>query len=229
MFKRKKSRVESQIKLTAVVLATMMFSGPVSAEELKNDETQGFTLDPMIVTAQRYEKKDLDIPAMVKVYTEEQLKNTGANTVIEALKFSEGIIYNSQGPNGQSIASMTSKVVIRGQEKGTLILIDGIPINLRNSYSLEDMPVDDVEKIEVMKGGGAVLYGSDATGGVINIITKKKRDNSVRVSGGSNNRQKHGLSLQTGKLGFSYNYDKLGKINKCDGHYYISQRNMDRQ
>lgn len=193
--------------LVTFVLTTLMASCPVSAQDQED-----FTLDPLLVTSQRYEKRDLDIPAMVKVYTEEQLKNTGANTVVEALKFSEGIIYNSQAPNGQSVSSMTSKVAIRGQERGTLILIDGVPINLRNGYSLEDMPITDIEKIEVLKGGGAVLYGSDATGGVINIITKKQRTNSIKISAGSFDRQKHALSLQEGKFGFSYNYDKLGKV-----------------
>lgn len=203
-----------QKRLAALVLATVMGSGTAFAEEVNKNESQEFVFDQMVITAQRYEKHDLDVPAMVKVYTEEQLKNTGANTVIEALKFSEGIIYNSQGPNGQSISTMTSKVVIRGQEKGTLILIDGVPMNLRGLYSLEDMPIDAVEKIEIMKGGGAVLYGSDATGGVINIITKKKRTDYVIFSGGSDDKQKHSLSLQTGKLGFGYNYDKLGKVDK---------------
>ncbi|MEN6413580.1 MAG: TonB-dependent receptor [Veillonellales bacterium] len=214
MMLKQKMKSKPQTRLAALLMAALMVSGTAYAETANTNESREFSFDQMVITAQRYEKRDLDTPAMVKVYTEEQLKNTGANTVIEALKFSEGLIYNSQGPNGQSISTMTSKVVIRGQEKGTLILIDGVPMNLRGLYSLEDMPVDDVEKIEVMKGGGAVLYGSDATGGVINIITKKKRTDSVKFSGGSDDKQKHSLSLQAGKLGFGYNYDKLGKVDR---------------
>lgn len=70
---------------------------------------------------------------------------------------------------------MTNKVVIRGVEKGTLVLVDGVPINQSGRYNLEDIPTDAVEKIEIVRGGGAVLYGSEASGGVINIITKEKK------------------------------------------------------
>lgn len=109
---------------------------------------------------------------------------------------------------------MTSKVSMRGVETGTLVLINGSPINYRGLYNLEDIPVDLVEKIEIVKGGGAVLYGSEATGGVINIITKDKVSNSVKVGFGNHDRQNHGLNTQVGKLGIIYKYDKWGDIGK---------------
>ena len=66
--------------------------------------------------------------------------------------------------------------MIRGKRRGTMVLVDGIPLNVRTGYyDLDRINIADVERIEVVRGGGAVLYGSDATGGVINIITKNKR------------------------------------------------------
>ena len=107
-----------------------------------------YVFDPIIVTAQRCSKTDMDTPAAVTVYSAEQLKLTGANSVIEALKYSEGIIYHAQGPLGNSQGAMTSKLIIRGVEKGTLVLIDGVPLNLHGRYNLEDISLNDIEKIE---------------------------------------------------------------------------------
>ena len=79
------------------------------------------------------------------------------------------------GPNGASWGTMTSEITIRGVERGTLILLDGVPLNQDGKYNLEDIPSDIIDRIEIVRGGGSVLYGSEASGGVINIITKKKR------------------------------------------------------
>lgn len=206
--KRKAKWISTACTLPAVFA---VFTGSAAAQAQLQEETE-FTLNPLIVTAQRYEKSDLDTPAMTKVYTGEQLQATGAATVVEALKFADGMMYQAQGPAGQSQGAMTSKVFIRGQERGTLILVDGIPLNLRGTFSLEDMAVGDVEKIEIIRGGGSVLYGSNATGGVINIITKKERTNMVQVAAGNFGKQKHALSFQAGKLGVGLNFEKLGDV-----------------
>ena len=68
---------------------------------------------------------------------------------------------------------MSAKILIRGNDKGTLVMIDGAPINMNNVYFLNTLPVEAVERIEIVKGASSVLYGSEASSGVINIITKK--------------------------------------------------------
>lgn len=201
------------IAMGLLVPATVMLAGTVNAAE----ENNSFNLDPVVVTAQRYATKDLDTPAAISVYTQEQLKAPGATSVIEALKYSEGIIYHAQGPMGNAQGKMTSKVIIRGVEKGTLVLIDGVPLNLHGRYNLEDIPLDDIEKIEIIRGGGAVLYGSEATGGVINIISKRKKSNSVTVSAGNNGIQNHNISLQAGKFGLNYSVNKTDEIDHISG------------
>lgn len=109
------------------------------------------------------------------------------------------------------MGNMTSKLVIRGVGNGTLVLLNGTPLNIRGTYDLSDIPVENVERVEVIRGGGSVLYGSEATGGVINIITKKERENYVKTSFGNFNQQDHSLSLQAGKLGLGYQYSKWGR------------------
>lgn len=176
------------------------------------NEVVEYELDPMMVTAQRVEKNDLDTPAAVEVLTNKKLVATGAINLQEALKFATGISYQAQGPKGISQGTMNSKIVIRGVEKGTLVLIDGVPLNQSGRYNLDNIPIEMIEKVEIVRGGGSVLYGSEATGGVINIITKGKRKNTVSTSWGNYGQQSHTVNMQEGKLGFGYAYDKLGKV-----------------
>ena len=154
----------------------------------------------------------LTTPSAVDVLTSSDIQKTGATSVQEALKFTTGVIAHAQGPRNISQGTMTNKVVIRGVEKGTLVLVDGVPINQAGRYNLEDIPVESIEKIEVVRGGGAVLYGSEANGGVVNIITKGKRPNLVRAGFGNYGIQNYALSTQAGKFGFTATYDHTGKI-----------------
>lgn len=167
----------------------------------------------LLVTAQRSVTKDMETPAAIEVLHADDLQKTGATSVQEALKFSTGIITHAQGPRNISQGTMTSKAVIRGVEKGTLVLVDGVPINQGGRYNLEDIPVESIDRVEVVRGGGAVLYGSEANGGVINIITKGKRANMVKAGFGNYGIQNYAASFQAGKLGFTAAYDHTGKIN----------------
>ena len=171
-----------------------------------------YELNPVTVTAQREKAPDLETPATVDILTADDIQKTGATSVHEALKFSTGIIMHAQGPRNISQGTMTNKAVIRGNEKGTLVLMDGVPINQGGRYNLEDIPVDAVEKIEVVRGGGAVLYGSEASGGVVNIITKGTRPNMVKVGVGNYGIQNYTASAQAGKFGITYSYDHTGRI-----------------
>uniref|UniRef100_UPI0040296E1D TonB-dependent receptor plug domain-containing protein n=1 Tax=Eshraghiella crossota TaxID=45851 RepID=UPI0040296E1D len=173
---------------------------------------QVYELNPITVTAQRTKTTDLKTPSAVDVLTAEDIQKTGATSVQEALKFTTGIIAHAQGPRNISQGTMTNKIVIRGVEKGTLVLVDGVPINQAGRYNLEDIPTESIEKIEVVRGGGAVLYGSEANGGVVNIITKGKRPNLVKAGFGNYGIQNYALSAQAGKLGFTATYDHTGKI-----------------
>jgi len=190
----------------AIPVTLLCLMWPLQSNAKETSELD-FSFEEVTITAMRYETKSLDTPASVAVYTYDQLKATGATNVVEALKYKEGLIYQSMGPNGQSWGNMTSKIIIRGVDSGTLVMINGVPVNLNGYYNLEQIPLESVERVEVIKGGGAVLYGSEAFGGVINIITKKAVDNTVTVSGGTN-QQNHALSMQSGKSSFIYNYNK---------------------
>ncbi|HIU64264.1 MAG TPA: TonB-dependent receptor [Candidatus Avacidaminococcus intestinavium] len=174
----KKSLKCTKLGLTLSVLlasGVMANSGFANSVERENE----FSLDPMIITAQRLERKDLDTPAMTSIITAEDLKNTGASSVFAALEKVTGLSSTAYGAGGEDYGAMLSRANLRGLDKGTLVLINGNPVNLMNYNSmLNVIPVDAVEKIEVVKGSNTVLYGAEAMGGVINIITKKSPQNT---------------------------------------------------
>lgn len=197
-------------KKLARAIACAVFTGAACASGVSAAEV--YELNPVLVTAQRSVTKDMETPAAIEVLHADDLQKTGATSVQEALKFSTGIITHGQGPRNISQGTMTSKAVIRGVEKGTLVLVDGVPINQGGRYNLEDIPVESIDRVEVVRGGGAVLYGSEANGGVINIITKGKRANMVKAGFGNYGIQNYAASFQAGKLGFTATYDHTGKI-----------------
>lgn len=197
-------------KKLATAIACAVFTGAACASGVSAAEV--YELNPVLVTAQRSVTKDMETPAAIEILHADDLQKTGATSVQEALKFSTGIITHGQGPRNISQGTMTSKAVIRGVEKGTLVLIDGVPINQGGRYNLEDIPVESIDRVEVVRGG-AVLYGSEANGGVINIITKDKRANMVKAGFGNYGIQNYAASFQAGKLGFTAAYDHTGKIN----------------
>lgn len=184
--------------------------GNASAADGTSDAV--YSLNPVVVTATRYEKSDAEIPAATQTFTEEQIEQTGADNLQVALQYLDGVIDAGMGPNGTSVSSMTTKNVIRGVSNGTVVMINGTPINWRTNYNLENIPTSAVERVEVVRGGGAVLYGSQATGGVINIITKKTLPNEVKVGLGNKGRQEYAVTANAGDLSIAYTYNKWGKL-----------------
>lgn len=198
--------------LTGAVLSVFMAGAYGNASAADGTSDAVYSLNPVVVTATRYEKSDAEIPAATQTFTEEQIEQTGADNLQVALQYLDGVIDAGMGPNGTSVSSMTTKNVIRGVSNGTVVMINGTPINWRTKYNLENIPTSAVERVEVVRGGGAVLYGSQATGGVINIITKKTLPNEVKVGLGNKGRQEYAVTANAGDLSIAYTYNKWGKL-----------------
>lgn len=197
------------LKSTLLALSLCTLPLVVSADSQTVEDTE-YVLDPVVVTAQRYEKHDLDVPATTSIIGEKELKNTGATTMEEALRFTTGIVFKAE-----TAGSGGGEFLVRGKRRGTLVMVDGVPLNFRTGYyDLDTIPIEQVKQVEIIRGGGAVLYGSDTTGGIINIITKKKQNNSVTLSAGNFGRQRHDIQLQNEKMGLGFVYDKKGAIEK---------------
>lgn len=156
-----------------LLIAGSAAAAPANTAAQNGDALQQFTLDQVVVTATRDERRDVDVPASTEVLNREDIRKTGGKNLAMVLQKLPGVTYKSFGPAGASMGTMINEAIIRGVDNGTLVLVNGNPINWRGKYNLESISADDIERIEMVKGGGSVLYGSEGMGGVINIITKK--------------------------------------------------------
>ncbi len=209
--------MDKQFSKGVLMAALICGSVCVGGTNVFAEEMQEFTLDPMVVTATRMESKDLDVAGVVDVYDAEKIEKSGANNAYDVLQNTLGVMSQSQGFNGTAMGTMTSKIMIRGVEKGTLVLVNGIAMNQDGKYNLEDIPVDAIERIEVVKGGGSVLYGSEATGGVINIITKQTMKNSIKVQAGNFGKERYSVNVGADKFSMSASLENRGKAEKMSG------------
>lgn len=207
-------------KFLAVAVVLSAMTGQVYAAETAHtgtgdDETLPTYLHgEVVVTATRTRKKDIDVPAATTVITAEDIKQSGAANVSDVLSKVDGFVYKSFGPNGAAMGAMTNEVNVRGLKGGALVLMNGNPIAWRGKYNLDQIPASQIERIEIVKGSGSVLYGSEAVAGVINIITKKKSTNEVHAGFGNYGQRSCGVTLGDDKFGFYYNYDKFGRRDK---------------
>lgn len=128
-----------------------------------------YKLDEVVTVGTKTKSSIFDLPMQTMVITSEEIENSGASNVGEIFKDEGSIYLSTSGGNGATIS-------IRGMAYGdTLYLIDGKRITgeFSKTYELDRIPADMIERIEIVKGSSSLLYGSDAMGGVINIITKK--------------------------------------------------------
>ncbi len=139
----------------------------------------------IVVTATRFEEPQNSAAAGVTVIDAQQIRNSTATTIPELLKQQAGIQVrdNSGSPNQQ--------VDMRGfgitGDQNTLVLLDGqrISENEQTTVNWAAIPLSSIERIEIMRGSGAVLYGGGATGGTINIITKAPQSNNKSLTLGA--------------------------------------------
>jgi len=185
---------------------------------LKNYE---LTFSEVVITATRNEALVTSIPAATDVLSAKRIEETNAKNVGEALQSVGASFIKSYGAVGS-----LETVSLRGStDSQVLILIDGQRLNnaQQGSVDLSSIPVDAIERIEVVKGGQAALYGSDAIGGVINIITKsmiRKNGLDFSASGlyGTYNTRVYDFSVAHGINNFDYflSYNRT----QSDGNYF---------
>lgn len=182
--------------------------------------------EPVIVTATRFEDAGERFPIGVQVIAEEDIRRSTAATVPELLRGLSGIRTRdlSGSPNLQ--------VDMRGfgifGDQNTLVLLDGVRIseNEQAPVNWSSIPLSAIERIEVLRGGGAVLYGGGATGGTINIITKAPRrdERSGDVYGGAGTYKtgeaRVGLNLAGGSAGLRLNAGHYESDNYRDNNRF---------
>lgn len=164
--------------LTACVVSAVGHMA-FAAEADNYDEYSGADY---VVTATKTQLEKKEVPQSVEVITEQKIKELGAYSVQDALRLANNIDVQDNGMTG-------NQVQMRGNSTmHTLILVDGKRMaaentqSSKNAYELKRINISDVERIEIIRSNGSALYGSDAIGGVINIITKKSTTPSISVN-----------------------------------------------
>lgn len=159
----------SKLVLTTLLTGSVLWGGTAFAAE---ENLQEFSLDTMVVTATRTAMTVKETPSTVEIVDSKKLEQTQAKTLHDALKGALGVnVFNDfQG---------RSNVSIRGSEsRHVLIMVDGKRLggeaayNSANAWDVDRIRMEDVERVEIIRGPAGALYGSDAMGGVINVITK---------------------------------------------------------
>ncbi len=191
------------VALLAVGGVSMAMMGEALAAEPEGEkaaeaaETPKYMLEDVVVTAERIPTKRMDTPANVAVITAEEIEDNHYADVAEALSHVNGVIVSRQGT--------FDNVLLNGDER-VVVLVDGRRLNNDQGFATGKQRTDlrmipsmkNIERIEVVKGGGSTLYGADAVGGVINIITKKgtKQETTLDANFGSWITQNYEITTQ---------------------------------
>lgn len=163
------------LAITPVALALLCGGYGTGAQAQPTATT---VLEPVVITASGVEQKVKDAPASMTVVTREEIEESGYTTAAEILRHVEGVVMTGYNPNDKDI-------VIRGLPgEYTVVLVDGRRQNTRETMNRGTggvqyafmPPLAAIERIEVARGPMSSLYGSEAMGGVINIITRKVPD-----------------------------------------------------
>ncbi len=157
----------------ALTALSLLVPGAVRAQDAQNPPTP--IRHDIVVTATRLETPEKKVGSSVTVISGDELVRTGRAFVLDAL---EDVLGLSTVRNGGPGAA--ASVSVRGaNSEHTLFLLDGLelndPINPSRSYDVSHLPLSQVERVEVLRGPQGLLYGSDALGGVVNIITRSGR------------------------------------------------------
>jgi len=165
-----KNRFTTQKAFLIIASLLVLSTQAPLAQEKKEIE-----LEEIVVTATRIEQAIGNVPGFVSVITEEEIKTSTARTIDDLLRKETGM--DVVRPYG--LSSKTQSVTLRGiygdRSSRTLILLDGVPLNDLYSGAVDwnTIPLEAVERIEILRGANSAIYGSNALGGVINIITRK--------------------------------------------------------
>ncbi|AWS50045.1 MULTISPECIES: TonB-dependent vitamin B12 receptor BtuB [Providencia] len=179
---------KKSLPLSAAALAVLCATSSLASANNKTDQ--------VVVSANRFEQPISSILAPVTVVTREDIDHWQSNTVIDVLRRLPGVDIAQNGGMGQQ-----SSLFIRGTEsRHVLVLIDGVRLNqagISGSSDMSQIPISLVQRIEYIRGARSAVYGSDAVGGVVNIITRRDNDGTTLNAGiGSHSYQNYNGSTQ---------------------------------
>lgn len=214
--------LSSAVAVAVLAMANAAFAAEAGAPVAVETDAEEYAIDEVLVTAERMPATRMNTPANVSVVTAQEIADNHYKTAAEALQHVNGVSVEQTGTH--------DFVSLNGNER-VVFLIDGRKMNNEQGaatgtamYNLSMLPsMENIERIEVVKGGGSALYGSDAVGGVINIITKKVKTSktTLDINGGSWKAWNYELTTQGAVNGLDWFL--TGGIQKRDHVGYKAQ------
>jgi iron complex outermembrane recepter protein len=190
--------------LSAAIIA--LTSTQVIAADKKADDKK---LETVYVSATRSETAQMPVATQIKIISAEEIRVSGAKLLSEVLRTQAGIQLTDS--DGSGARNVTASMRGLSGANNVLVLVDGRKLNNPSlaAPALNTVALKDVERIEIVQGSAGVLYGDQAVGGVINIITRRATagevDGTVSASAGSDNLEDYTASLRQGfENGLSY-------------------------
>lgn len=161
-----------------VVLAGIVIVGVPLTVGAQDTAQETITLQEVVVSAPRTDRKLVDTPASITIITGEEIEEMGARNIVDVVENIPGIVKDSDSRDRLTFRGNRSV-----QSAGVLVLIDGVPTNTGISgYSEYDaIPIANIERIEVIRSSASIAFGPDAARGAINIITKKGETGAPKV------------------------------------------------
>lgn len=232
--KNKRSRFLN-IAVTLCAAGSVFANGMAASAAEQSENLDSYQGEEYVVTATRTELTAKEVPQSVEVITKEEIQNIGATNVNDALR----IATNLEVPQAAGVGNTIS---MRGSgTDDVLVLLNGRRIPGEgygavsgNTFVLSRLNVNNIERIEILRGPAGALYGSDAQAGVINIITRKPEKQSVTIGAATNSHDisnyYHFDSGKEGKLSaaFDANFIKTRYLKWDDAnmsHYYGPRQN----
>ena len=198
--------------------------GAIGAKSETVDSTKVYQVDEVIIQASRMDRKLKDLPQKVEIITSDVIKSIPSENLAEILKRTTNLDI-IQYPGLSATIGMRGFSPSAHSRSYTLLLINGKPAGTTN---LATISTDNIEQIEVVKGSYSVLYGSDAMGGVVNIITKRGSalpEGHVSVESGSFGYRKLSADF-TGNHGQKLSYGMGYSRQEQTKDYRIGQKNL---
>ncbi|GBC61742.1 TonB-dependent receptor [Desulfonema ishimotonii] len=182
-------------------------SGQIRAEEGNSGTGDTMYMEEVVVTSTRTENKIMETPSNISVIHAKDLDAMDAKTVADALKKLPGVNYSNSSGLEPKLSLRATRI---GMSPGALVLLNGIPVNIgKFGYvDWESLPVENIERVEVVKGPMSALYGGNSSRGVINIITKRGQaatQGKVSAVVGDNNDQRYSALVHGGTEKWDYN------------------------
>ena len=210
------------------MFAVFLFPATLFSQQdiIQKTDTAGFyKLNDVVITATRTASNTVELANSITVIDSAEIVNKNSFNTFDAIKNEYGISFTQQGGK----ASVSNIYIRGGSPSQSLVIIDGVEVNMPNDpsnfYNFFSLPLDNTNRIEILRGPQSTLYGSDALTGVINIITLKGQGKpvlNVAFEGGSYSTYK-GTITSLGSVG-KFNYSAALSRTKSDGYSAASDQ-----